>query len=213
MTRPSLLGVLYAEDFDDDGGAPAAADALPEPEVIEPSFTAAELDAARVEARAAGRLDAERGVAASRNHMLGLLATGVADARAAAAEVAEAAAEGVARCMLGALAACLPALCERHGAEELRALVRMVLPAMQDEPRITVRVNPRMLPAMQAEVAALDFEIAERVHLLATDALPPGDARISWVDGSAVRDAGRARAAVQDALSALGLLEQEMADA
>ncbi len=208
--RPNLLGVLYAEDFDLDGAAPAE---TAEPEVIDPVFTAAELEAARAEGRAAGHMEAERGLAASRAHMLGLLATGVADARDAAKEVAEAAAEGVAKCMLGALAACLPAMCERHGAEELRALARYVLPAMHDEPRITVRVNPHMIAAMQAEVAALDFEIAERVHLLPTDAIAPGDARISWAEGCAVRDAGRARRAVEDALDALGLLEREIAHA
>ena len=208
--RPNLLGVLYAEDFDLDGAAPAE---TAEPEVIDPVFTAAELDAARDEGRAAGRIEAERGLAAARGHMLGLLATGVADAKDAAAAVVEAAAEGVAKCMLGALAACLPALCERHGADELRALARYVLPAMHDEPRITVRVNPHMIAAMQAEVAALDSEIAERVHLLPTDAIAPGDARISWAEGSAVRDAGRARLAVEDALAALGLLEREVAHA
>ena len=213
MTRASLLGVLYAEDFDEEGAVPEATDPAAEPESIEPTFTLAELEVARAEARAAGRLEAEHGLAAARNHMLGLLASGVADSRAAAAAVTEAAAEGVVRCLLGALLACLPDLCQRHGAGEVRALVRFVLPALRDEPRITVRVNPQMLAAMQAEVAAMDFEIAERVRLLPTDAVAPGDARIDWTDGSAVRDAARARAAMQDALAALGLLEQEMADA
>ncbi len=210
--RTSLLGVLYAEDFGADGESPAEP-GPPEPEVIDPSFTAAELDAARAEAREAGRAEAEHGLAAARVHMLGLLATGVADARGEAAQAATAAAAGVAATMLAALLACLPALCGRHGEAELRALSRAILPALQDEPRITVRVNPHMLAAMQAEVAALDTEVAERVRILPTDAVAPGDARIAWADGSAVRDAGRARAAVRDALAQLGLLEQEFADA
>ena len=230
--RPSLVGVLYAEDFDDDDPAPApakpswrratdlpVAEAEPaEPEVVEPSFTAGELEAARAEGREAGRMEAERGLAASRASMVGLLAAGLAEVQGSAQGVAEAAAEGVARCLLSMVAACLPALCERHGAAELQALARAVLPALVDEPRITVRVHPYMQVAMQAEVAALDIELAERVQLLPTEAVAPGDARISWADGAVVRDAACARRAVEDALAALGLfdptlLQPELADA
>ncbi len=212
--RPSVFGVLYAEDFDEDGEAPAVPDQpASEPEIIEPMFTAAEVEAVRAEARAAGRVEAEHGLAASRTHMLGLLAAGMSESRAAAAEVAEEVAGGVARCMLSALTACLPALCEKHGPAELRALTRIVLPAMLDEPRITVRVHPHMLAVMEQEVAALDIEVVERVHFKPTDAVALGDVRISWTDGSVVRDTGRARAAIEDGLAALGLLEREMADA
>lgn len=216
--RPGVLGVLYAEDFDDDdeaaeAGAAPPSDPVPEPEIIEPVFTAAELDAARTEARLAGRAEAEHGLAGARNQLLTLLADGVAQARASATEVAEMAAEAAARCMLGALAACLPALCEQHGAAELRGLTRRLLPALADEPRITVRINPHMLAAMQDEVASLDAEIAERVCLLPTDAVPPGDARITWTDGSVTRDTRRARQAFEDGLAELGLLQRERADA
>lgn len=213
--RPSLLGVLYAEDFDDDGTALPVAEAEPlaEPEVIEPTFTLAELEAARAEARAAGRAEAERSVAASRTHMLGLLAAGVADGRAGAHDAAVAVADGVARCMLGALVACLPALCQHHGAAEVSALSRIVLPGLVDEPKIVVRINPHMLPAMQDEVASLDFELAERIQVLPTEAVAPGDMRISWADGSVTRDAGKARLIIEDALASLGLLQREIAHA
>ena len=212
--RPSLLGVLYAEDFDDDADPVAPApDPVPEPEIIEPVFTAAELDAARAEAAQGARAEAERGLSASRNHLLGLLAGGMAEARLGAKQAAEAVAEEVARCMLGALAACLPALCEQHGAMELRAFTRALLPALTDEPRITIRINPHMLGAMQDEVGRLDAEIAERIQLLPTDAIPPGDARVSWAEGSALRDTARARAAFEDGLAQLGLLQQERENA
>ena len=209
MTRPGLLGVLYAEDFDDlpQTSAPAAAE--PEPELIEPVFTLAELEAAKAEAGRIARAEAERGLIGSRTQMITLLANGVADARAEALYAAEEASEGVAKCLLSALSACLPALCARHGAAELQALARIVLPALRDEPRIVVRVHPHMLPVMRDEVAAMDMDFADCIHLLPSDAVAPGDARISWAAGSAVRDAGRARAAVHDALAALGLLDHE----
>ena len=213
LHRPSLLGVLYAEDFDEDGSAPAAAHTTAELEVIDPVFTAAELDAARAEARQAGRAEAEHGLAGSRNHMLSVLVAGLSDARESARAVAETVADGTAQCILSALAACLPALCEQHGAAELRALVRALLPALSQEPRVTVRVNPHMLSAMQAEIATLDTDAANCVHLIPTDAVPPGDARIGWADGSVVRDAARARAAFQDGLALLGLLQREREDA
>ena len=212
--RPSLLGVLYAEDFDDEGAGPVTEDAgaAPEPEVIEPVFTTSELEAARAEARQAGRAEAEHGLSASRNRLLALLVDGMSEARAGASAAAEAGAEGVARTMLGALAACLPQLCQHHGAAELRALVRTLLPALSEEPRVMIRVNPHMLPAMQAEIAMLDAEVAERVHVLPTDAVEPGDARVTWADGSAVRDTARARAAFAEGLASLGLLQREYAD-
>ena len=124
-----------------------------------------------------------------------------------------AAADSVAKCMLAALVACLPALCERHGPAELRALSRAVLPGLHDEAKIVVRIHPHVLPAMQDEVAALDFELAERIHLLPTEAVAPGDVRISWADGSVTRDAGRTRHLIEDALATLGLLQRETADA
>jgi flagellar biosynthesis/type III secretory pathway protein FliH len=217
--RRTLLGVLYAEDFDADGtfaAAPKPAEPpaeAAEPEIVEPVYTAAEMEAARDEGRAAGRAETEHGLAAARTHMLGLIATGMDEARSAATQVAEAVAAEVARTLLTALVACLPALCAQHGATELRALAHAVLPALMDEPKITVRVNPSMIAAMSIEIAALDSEIAERIVLLPTEQLEPGDGRVSWQEGSAVRDAGRARAAVEDALAALGLLDKEMIDA
>lgn len=208
--RRHVIGVLYAEDFDaEDILDPVA----PEPEVIEPVFVAAELDTARAEGHAAGRMEAERSLVASRLQMLERIAGAMADATNAAASAAEATATGLARTILSALTACLPALCERHGAAELQALMRAVLPSLTDQPRITVRVHPQMASTMAAEIAALDTDIAERVVLLPSDAIPPGDARVTWEDGAALRDAGRARAAVQESLAALGLLEEELTDA
>ena len=214
LHRPSVLGVLYAEDFDDVGdNVLVLAHPEPEPEIIEPVFTVAELDAARAGALLAGRAEAVKDLAAVRNQLLLSVANAIAESRAAARDVAEQAAESVASCILSVLAACLPALCAQHGATELQALVRTLLPALTEEPRITVRVNPQMLSVMQGEIGCLDAEIAERVHLLAIDAIPPGDARITWAEGSAVRDTSRARAAFEDGLAELGLMQREQANA
>ncbi len=213
--RRRVIGVLYAEDF---GAEPEAEDIppeqdVPEPEVIEPFFTLAELEAAREEGRVAGQAEAERGVAASRLHVLKRIAASLAEADAEAAAMAEAAASGMARAMLSALATCLPALCEQHGTAEVQALVRIVLPNLAEQPRVTVRVHPQMAPAIAAELAVQDSEFGERVALLPSDTIAPGDARITWENGAALRDAGRAYAAVNESLAALGLFEEDLIDA
>jgi flagellar assembly protein FliH len=206
--RPAVAGVLYAEDFDDEPMVDGAtADPAPEPEFIEPTFTAEELEQARAEGKAAGRAEAERGLIASRLQMLSTIASEMTAARESAEADAESLAEMMARCILGALKACLPSLCNRHGAAEVAAVSRVVLPLLVDEPRITVRVHPHMIPVLTEEVGALDFEIAERVKLVPVETMAPGDLRINWQDGVAKRDTGSAIAAIDDALTQLGLLE------
>ncbi len=192
-----VAGVLYAEDFDAPDLPP-----LPEPEAIEPAFSLAELEEARAEARAAARLDAEESQAAAR----------LDAARDSAREDATAASEAIARTMLGALTACLASLCARYGAAEVRTLARVVLPALVDEPRITIRLSPHDARMLADEIERLEPELAARISLAPTDAVPRGDLRIAWQDGVAVRDAAASRAAVHDALGALGLIDlQELA--
>ncbi len=211
VNHRGVLGVLYAEDFDAE--APAHQPAPQPTEAPEPVFGLAQLDAARQEGVAAGRQEAEHGLLAARLQTLTLIAKGLSEARAEAAVLAEDTAAAVSGCMLSSLMACLPALCASHGAAELRAMTRRVLPALVDERRVTIRANPHMLPMLQEEIACLDQELADIMVLIATDAIPPGDVRIAWQDGAAIRDAGLARAAVTDALAALGLLQKETADA
>lgn len=202
-----VAGVLYAEDFDAPDLPP-----LPEPEAIEPAFSLAELEEARAEARAAARLDAEESQAAARLQALQAIGAGLDAARDSAREDATAASEAIARTMLGALTACLPSLCARYGAAEVRTLARVVLPALVDEPRITIRLSPHDARMLADEIERLEPELAARISLAPTDAVPRGDLRIAWQDGVAVRDAAAARAAVHDALGALGLIDlQELA--
>lgn len=203
--------ILYAEDFDDpappdEAGAPPEA----EPEVIEPSFTVAEIEAARAAAYAEGTA-AERARAAAddeeaRSRTLVAVATALADAKAAARAAAEDAAEALAQAVLAVVAAGLPALCAHHGEHESRALLQALLPTLGLEPRITVRLNPRLLGAVRNDLARLDPEIAAAVHLVPTDAMPPGDVRVSWDGGTCERSAAATCAAVRETLAPLGLL-------
>ena len=213
--------LLYAEDFDAGPSAShlsasrlAAAEAEnAAPEEAEPSFSLAERDAARAEGLAAGaaaeraRLAAESAAAsaAARARTLDALAEALTKAREAAREVTLEVAEALAQAVLSLVAAGLPALCAAHGEGEARALLRGLLPALGAEPRITVRLNPRLLEPVGADLAGLDPEIAAAVQLVPTKECAPGDVRVSWESGLCQRNADAACAAVREALASLDL--------
>lgn len=215
--RRTLLNVLYAEDFEAPPPPPELPDPPPEgvgePETVAPSLTADDIAAARAEGREAGRVEAERGVAASRVQVLGLIAQGMGDARAAATEVAEATALAVARTIFSALVACLPVFCRQYGEGEVRELFRNTVLHLNEEPRIAVRVHPLMTQAIADEIATLDQEITERIVVIPAEQLLPGDIRVNWRAGSLERDTKAACAAVKAALAEFGLLEEESNDA
>ncbi len=209
------VGVLFAEDFD----APAARrdDPSDEPRVI-PAKTPLDIEAARQEAfaqgRAEGRLDAlaqmearaaERADASLR--LLERIAHGLDDAAQAAGLVAEQAAESVARLVLGMLATMLPALCARHGAVEVGALARRVLPALAHEPRVVVHVHSQAVDALRTELVRLDPELQTRIAVTAGETLLHGDIRILWRDGGAGRDTAELWRQVGEALGEFGLLD------
>lgn len=214
VPAPAPPGVLYAEDFDDPAppqGVPQEAPPPVEPEAAEPSFTPAELEAAcAAAADAAARLAREQARADdahARVQALSRLAGAVAEAKAEAREAAEGAVEALARTALSLLTGALPDLCARHGEGEVRAVLRALLPALQTEPRVTVRLNPRVLPGVRADLAGFDAELSADIALLPTDALPPGDLRVTWAEGALIRDTGAICRAMQDVLAGLGLLD------
>lgn len=206
-----VFGVLYAEDFDEADAAPMPAGPAAEPEIIDPTFTLAELEAARAEAREEGERralqDRRTNAAQASAEALAALAATTSEAREEARLFAEAAAEALSRTALSLLSGALPALCSRHGEGEVRALVRQLLPMLAREPRAVIRVNPHSLPGVQHELAGADPELAARITLIPTDALLPGDLRASWDEGALTRDSAAIQAAMQRALAELGLAE------
>ena len=209
--------ILFAEDFD----APSPGAALgitvlddgpeePPPPPAPPPITEEDLAVARADSYAEGHRNGLAQAAADRaevtRQMLGMIAQRLDVAHTEAARVAEDSADAVARLLLGTLAVVLPALCVRHGAAEVAALTRAVLPALACEPRVTIRVSPHVVRPVELELARLDPELHGRVSLVPTDAVPPGDVRIVWQDGAAVRDAGALWRSVAEALAPLDLL-------
>ncbi len=200
-----FVGILYAEDFDDPDLAP-----LPEPMPAAPSFTLGELEAAQqtacAEAVQAARAEWEQSALHSRTQSLITISASLAEAQQEAGALADTVADGVARTILSMVSGLLPDLCARHGGAEVRALLRHLLPTLAQQPRIAVRVNAAVLDDVRGDLALLDEDVAACVVLTAAPLLP-GDARVSWTDGSLVRDQAAMSAAVAAALAELGLLE------
>ena len=198
--------VFFDEDFD----LPPPAPMPPEPEIIEPTFTAEDLRAAREQAaresRDAALLEAETSASAAAARTLEAVAEALSATREDAAAIAEQSAEAMIRLLLDCFATAFPALSARHGARETAAILRAVLPALRHEPRISVRVSPHAAQALEREIDKLDPDVSSRVKLVPTDALANGDVRIAWENGSAVRDAKALWAQIEDILAPAGLL-------
>ena len=210
-------GILFAEDFDlPDGYAHVLApEEAAEPEVITPSYSAEELEAAREEARAAGdragREAARQADTARASDALAEIARALDGAREAAAAAAHDMAEDIARLLLSTFAAVVPSLCAQHGEAEIAAVLAQVLPTLHTEPRITVRVGDAVADAVRTWLATLDRDMQARIELLTTG-LPPGDVQIAWRDGEAVRDTAAIWCGIAEILTPLGLLASPPAD-
>jgi flagellar biosynthesis/type III secretory pathway protein FliH len=202
--RPSGK-VLFAEDFDlspADGSAP-------EPEVIEPTFSMAELEAVRAEALRAGR-DAASADAAAADHAairqtVAAVAEQLAVTRDELFDLAEQSAATIARLLLGSLGVILPELTARYGEAELQAVIRIVLPGLFKEPAVTLRINPQHCTTVAREIERLDPELATRLRIVPTESIPAGDARIGWRNGGATRDAAALWTQVAATLGLSGL--------
>jgi flagellar biosynthesis/type III secretory pathway protein FliH len=213
--RHHIPVVLFAEDFDRVEQSLPDPDPTPEPEVIEPAYTAADIAAARAQGFLDGHAEATTQAAISDQtalrEALAAIARQLEAARDESAAIADASADAVARLLLKTLATLFPALCARHGEAELTAVLRVVLPALTEEPAITVRANPHDAPALTDEIARSDPDLAARIQLVPTDAMARGSVRIAWRHGTAVRDAAALWAQVADVLGQAGLLPEAAA--
>jgi flagellar biosynthesis/type III secretory pathway protein FliH len=202
--RPSGK-VLFAEDFD----LSPAQDTTPAPEVIEPTFSLAELETARAEAWQAGSDVASAEAAAADHAVMRQTVTAVAAQLAAAhgelVQLAEQSATAIARLLLGSLGAVLPELAATYGEAELQAITRIVLPGLFKEPAVTLRINPLHCTAIAREIERLDPDLAARLQTIPTESIPAGDVRIGWRNGGATRDAAALWEQVSATLALSGL--------
>jgi len=216
LHRPSRAGGMsFAEDFDAEAPVETVEPSA-EPEVIEPHFTAEDIDVARTvaweEGRRAGAAEVSAGQSALVAQSVAAIRTALIETREEAAALARDTAETIARVLIESMAAMLPAFCADHGEGEVRAVAQAVLPGLLREPSLVIRVHPRLLGAVREEMSRLDPDLSTRVSLVPTDAMAPGDIRINWQDGAAQRDTGTLWRSVSDILCGTGLLRPTPAE-
>jgi hypothetical protein len=203
-SRAARIGILYAEDFDELPSVSLAAEPEIAPAPAEPAITAEQLERACKLAVEHARRQWEQDAAQQRQAMLRAIADAVAGAREEAAREALALAEGTAVTMLTMLAGALPTLCREHGPAEARAFVAHLLPSLQSEPRITIRVHASVAAALEQELRHSEIEGAVSVIGSAAE---PGDLRVTWENGSFERNTRAILSAIGEVLGRLGLLD------
>lgn len=213
---------LFEEDFAAPEERPRArarlAEPPPEPEVIAPSFSAAELAEARAEGFAEGRsaalAEAKASAAAREAAALEAISGRLAEARRAAEAAAERAAGALAAATLDLVARALPAVAAAHALPSCAALAEGLLARLAGVERITIRLAPdlasALAPRLAAAAAAADF--AGRLDVVGTEGMAPGEMRVSWPGGEARRDPAALAAAAQEVLAQLGLCGMTDAD-
>jgi flagellar assembly protein FliH len=173
----------------------------------EPTFTRAELEAARAEGAAQGRsaalAEAAQSAASRTAAALGTIETGIAALLEARAALVGALEQQALVLLRAALTKALPALCRKDPLSELEALVARCLGEALDEPRIVVRVGDALFDPIQKRLGAIAQAngFAGKLVLLAEPALADGDARIEWADGGAERDTSRLAAEIDAVLA------------
>lgn len=203
---PHLLGILYAEDFDDPparrSGVVVAQPSTAEPAA--PSLTQSDVDRACAAAVEAARTEWDADERRARMGLLAALGNALAGARDASERTALAAVEGTATTMLAMLSGALPQFCRDHGPAEARAIIARLLPALRAEPRVIVRVHPDLASDLQRDLADLEAEMAGTITVL-PGPLERGDVKVTWHNGALTRDTTQILTAMQDALGQLGL--------
>ena len=116
----------------------------------------------------------------------------------------------LARLLLVSFAAALPALSARHGQAELRSLVRTLLPALSQEPSVSIRIHPQHATMVTEEIERLDPDLAASLRIVASDTMQPGDIRVTWRGGQATRDVAALWTQVAEVLAPAGLLSGAM---
>ena len=211
-----ISGVLYAEDFDEPlpqqdmlrsvRPVPAV-----EPQFISPSFTLDELRAASEQAHEEGR-EAERhatthAMAAQGNAALVTMAEQLSIAQHQARRIVEEALDAIARTTLSLLTVALPALCANHAEDELRALLRRLLPPTRQLQELHIRVHPALREAVESEANVVLEGSGTQVSWTESNKLAPGDVAITWKNGGALRDTAATCAQIH--LAVLALFDNE----
>ena len=188
-----IASILFRDNFGlVEATQPNEAPAI-EPESADPVYTPADLDTVRVtawkEGYSAGSAEAGQRHDLAVREALDSIRAAFEKASNEADRKLGRAADEIARLLLSALAVALPTLSARYGEEEARAIVRAILPTLANQKVLTIHVSPGILPGLREEVSRVDPDFLSRIRVVAAGSMLPGDVRVSWADGEAIRDA------------------------
>lgn len=199
---PPLRRFMFDTVFDErPNPAPIVAEVLPEtpvPDVPapapEPTFSVADLAAARAEGVAAGQEEGMRHAAEAIGQQIATALVRILEGmdklfaqQSAATDTAARESVAIALAIARKL---LPALAERGAAEEIGRLVTQALELARDEPRVVIRVAEALREPLEAHIQTMvegrDFR--GQVVLTGDTAMALGDCAIEWGAGGAERD-------------------------
>jgi flagellar assembly protein FliH len=203
MTQPHKF--LFDRSFDlPDPPRPVAHKVVAPPE---PTFTKAEVEAARAAGFADGRAqahdEAAQAIEVRIAAMLSSLTSGIGEALQSREHAAAEAQRRALETIRSIARKAVPALCRTAPLLELETVLGECLREAFDEPRIVLRVADGMFDAMQQRLASLTGAagFAGKVVLLADESLDVADARIEWAEGGAERDTKRLLSDIDAALA------------
>lgn len=185
---------LFDRDFRDPGGAAKNLAALQEAE--QRGFAQGVAEGRR---QAAAEAEAQLAAAVRRlADGAGSLLSGLAAQQAQLEEEALAFAAALGRKLAGKALAAQPV-------DAIAEAARASFQHLRGVPHLVVRVNDRLVEAVEAQVQRMSREhgYEGRLVVMGDPDIAPGDARIDWADGGIVREQARIEAAVEQALGAL----------
>ncbi len=171
-----------------------AFDAEGEQEREKPTYSQEQLDQARRESYDAGYAAGQKAQGEERARLLERTIEGIGEKlEGFMKESAEEWARQLAQLQQIALAIArkiLPAYVEKHGLEEIEAIVDRVIAEMNREPRLVVRVAEERFDDVKARVDAITQRRAfsGEVVILGDPSFGPSDCRVEWANGGVERD-------------------------
>lgn len=182
----TLSKFLFDTSFDPGQAAEAEAPA--------PTFTEADLAAARAagfaEGREAGRTEALASIEREAATALAAVGARLAEIGARIEDTRAHAIAGGIEVVAAVLRKAVPELARRNALAEIERLVHDALHALYDEPRVVVRAPDAVVAALQERIDGLAAAsgFAGKVVLFGDPELAETDCRIEWADGGTERD-------------------------
>lgn len=204
----ALKKFLFDRDFDAPSEEPEESAILEDAPAAppEPTFTAADLQAAREQGVREGHEQALREAQASLQRMSTLALAGIAAGMRDGIEAFKASLDQRHRDTVALTVAALrklhPQLSRQGAAEEIAAVLGECMAQLDGAPRVTLRVNPGLVEVIQQNVeeTAARAEFQGKLNVAGDARLPVGNCRVEWDDGGAERDEGRMWAEIDAAL-------------